>query len=272
MFGGVLDGCAIIVIDGQTADDAVICTFQQFYDTMLHLASVIVVHHGLAAEFCQLDDGAVALFAHQYDVRSVDDDFLLIHPLADENLIGLVRLSGGTLDGSLYALACRDDGIEIGIVDFRLAIHLDGAVLVGALGLKTDEYFMLRIVLGSPFLVKGEQGSNAVDKPSVAVATLMTYLFQSATWYAVSVANERFAAFQIVIACPDGGSRRVFLQPCLAVSSCPAACATDAQSRQLVFVEPPHGSMDGALDTLVGVGQTHQQAGDAPALGRSVRR
>ena len=46
----------------------------------------------------------------------------------------------------------------------------------------------------------------------------------------------------------------------------------NAQPRQLVFVKPSHSGMYGSLDALVGLGQRHQQSGDAGALHRAVGR
>ena len=200
--GGGLDGGAVVVVDVQSADDAVVGTFLQDDGTGAYGLSVVLLLGHLAAQLGNADDGAVALFAHEHDVGTVDDDLLLVQAFLDENLIGRLAVYRCVLDGLLDALSGLYDGVEEGFVDDGFAEHDDGAVLVSALGGEADGNLVLRVVLVGPLVVDGIECCQAVEEPAVAVAPLVTNLFQSATGNAVAVADERLAALQVVVARP----------------------------------------------------------------------
>ena len=207
MFGGFLHRCTVVVIDGQSANDAVVSPLQQFYYSVFYLASVVLRNNGFATQLSQLDNGAVTIFAYQYDIGAVNDDFLVVCTLADENLIRLVGLLWSPLYSTLDTFAGGDNFVKGSIVDFRLTKHLDGAVLIGSFGLQTNRNFMLRIILVGPLFIEREEGGNAVYKPRITITTLVPYLFQSAARDAIPVAYKRLSALQVVIACPNGRSR-----------------------------------------------------------------
>ena len=180
---------SVVVVDGQSADDAVVGTFLQHYHSMMHGLAVIFLDGARLFRLGQHDAGAVALFAHQYDVRTVDDDFLLIESFADEYLEGLLWLQRSLLDGGLNAFAGIHYGIKVFHVLLGLAEHVDESVLVGSFRIQADAQLVLRVILVCPLVVEWVELAWAAAKPGIAVAALMSDVFQSAARQSVAVAD-----------------------------------------------------------------------------------
>ena len=92
--------------------------------------------------FCHDEDGAVTVFAHHHDVRSVDDDFLRISSFAQKNGIGLAVVTWHLVYDRLDGLTRTDNGVKYGDVGFHGFEHFDQPILIGALGRQTDEHLV----------------------------------------------------------------------------------------------------------------------------------
>ena len=152
--------------------------------------------------FCQHDDGTVAVFAYQYDIRTIDDHLLLIASFLDKNLKRLVAQFRSLLNGGLNLPAWFYDDVKIREIDVWTPEHLYRTVLVGSLCCQADGNLVLRVMLGCPSLILSEQVAWTVRIPCVTIASLTPYLIQATTWYTVTVTDEGFAPFQVVVACP----------------------------------------------------------------------
>ena len=267
---------AIVVVDCQATDDAVVGPFLQYDDAIAYRLAVILSDLPRLRRLSQDQDRTVAVFAHQYDVRAVDDHLLVIRSLADQNLIWLRSVLWCLLYHQLDAVAHIHHGIKVGRISHGLAEPVNRAILVGALRLKTDAHLVGRIILISPGLIQGIEGGRTGDIPAVAIATLASDLLQTATGNAVTVTNEWLVQFQVVEARPHRLSLRIGLQPRILVSLQFLSHALHLIARQLILVEPRHRCVDGLLHPLVGIRQFHQQTRDGRTLlgtiGRQFKR
>ena len=218
---------AVVVIDGQTADDTVVGTFLQYYHTVVHGLSMIFLDDAGILRLCQYYTGAVAVLAHQHDVRAIYDDLLLIESFANEYLEWPDGLQWCLLDSILNALAGFHHGVKVVQVLLGLTEHVYEAVLVCALGFQTHSHLVLRIVPVCPFVIGRIQLGRPAAKPSIAIATLMTDVLQPASGKSVAVADIRFTVLQVVISSPDGFSISIFHQLSIAIHTGPRPRALD---------------------------------------------
>ena len=164
----------IVIIDGQTTDDAVVGTFLQHHDTVMHGLSVIFFNSPRGLRLGLHNNGAVTLFTHQHDVGTVNDDLLLISTLADEYLKRLFRLFRCLFNGSLNTFTGIDHCIKVLQVLLRLAEHVNQPVLVGSLCLEADSNLVLRVVPVGPLLIERIELGRTVAEPRIAIATLLS--------------------------------------------------------------------------------------------------
>ena len=218
---------AVVVIDGQTADDTVVGTFLQYYHTVVHGLSMIFLDDAGILRLCQYYTGAVAVLAHQHDVRAIYDDLLLIESFANEYLEGLGGFQRCLFDSCLDTFTSIHHDVKVVQVLLGLTEHVYEAVLVCALGFQTHSHLVLRIVPVCPFVIGRIQLGRPATKPCIAIASLMTDVLQPASGKSVAVADIRFTVLQVVISSPDGFSISIFHQLSIAIHTGPRPRALD---------------------------------------------
>ena len=132
----------VVVVYCKPAYYTVVGTFLQYDNTIAN--TLPVIFGNLLGVSCLGKDeyGAVLVFAYEYDIRTVDDYFLVISTLADENLKRLFRCGRSLLDGKLDAVTRIDYCIEVGYILNGFSEPVDGSVLRLISALFSGSYFL----------------------------------------------------------------------------------------------------------------------------------
>ena len=113
MGSGLLYGRAVVVVYGDSADNAVVGVFSQHDDSLVNILAFVLLDGLRLGSLGIFYDDAVSVFAYQYDVWLVDDYFFVIFAVAYIYNIRCNAVGWSLLYGSLYRFTGFYDGVEV---------------------------------------------------------------------------------------------------------------------------------------------------------------
>lgn len=110
---GLLNGRAVVVVYGDSADNAVVGVFSQDDDSLVNILAFVLLDGLRLGCLGIFYDDAVSVLAYQYDVWLVDDYFFVIFAVAYIYNIRCNAVGWRLLYGSLYRFTGFYDGVEV---------------------------------------------------------------------------------------------------------------------------------------------------------------
>ncbi len=188
----------VVIVDSETTDNAIIGPFLKYDDPIAYFTTMIFGDFARCTRLGKNEDSTVTILAHQQDVRTVDDDLLMVSAFANQDLIRLNRVLWRAFDGQLNAITGVDDGIKQFWTDIRFPEPIDRTVFISTRGIQAHGHLIGRIETLSPLMIEREKAGGVSGIPGITVATFAAYLFQVSTGNTVTVADIRLATLKVI--------------------------------------------------------------------------